>query len=441
MKLLKRVIAISGAAALIAGGAAFSACANGEDDAKTFDNVITATADAGYKSADISGGFTATMTMTANGADVSQDITAAISGVRSLSSLSSDIKVVAEGTGISSSAQQGEGVAYAYAYMRDGAIFTASAEEEIKDSDIASTQFTVADMFADLGIAGGMLASTDGLEADIKLVEFLNELGLVTTGDTAITVDCVQLVKYFVEGVEGIFEDLTDTTTVEDVYSDEFVSDIINAAETFVSAQELYEMLTLMSGGAGGGDVAKPTVPSEDAPVATAAEVQEELVPVPAEGATLYEYIGSLLEVEVTEGTAMADLPVVTLLSMMVGSSEPVSAEELKAAVESVLGIIEFKEGGMTVSVPSESPVVITISELEVALTVKDGVITGETASLDMSVSASTTVESVAVPMVIAVQANLSTVFTTKEATLKDVSAGLIADGSTIGEYLAGRIA
>ena len=440
MKLLKRVIAISGAAALIAGGAAFSACANGEDDAKTFDNVITATADAGYKSADISGGFTATMTMTANGADVSRDITAAISGVRSLSSLSSDIKVVAEGTGISSSAQQGEGVAYAYAYMRDGAIFTASAEEEIKDSDIASTQFTVADMFADLGIAGGMLASTDGLEADMKLVEFLNELGLVTTGDTAITVDCVQLVKYFVEGVEGIFEDLTDTTTVEDVYSDEFVSDIINAAETFVSAQELYEMLTLMSGGAGG-DVADPTVPSEDVSVATAAEVQEELVPVPAEGATLYEYIGSLLEVEVTEGTAMADLPVVTLLSMMVGSSEPVSAEELKAAVESVLGIIEFKEGGMTVSVPSESPVVINISELEVALTVKDGVITGETVSLDMSVSASTTVESVAVPIVIAVQANLSAAFTTKEATLKDVSAGLIADGSTIGEYLAGRIA
>ena len=149
MKLLKRVIAISGAAALIAGGAAFSACANGEDDAKTFDNVITATADAGYKSADISGSFTATMTMTANGADVSQDITAAISGVRSLSSLSSDIKVVAEGPGISSSVQQGEGVAYVYAYMRDGAIFTASAEEEIKDSDIASTQFTVADMFAD----------------------------------------------------------------------------------------------------------------------------------------------------------------------------------------------------------------------------------------------------------------------------------------------------
>ena len=137
----------------------------------------------------------------------------------------------------------------------------------------------------------------------------------------------------------------------------------------------------------------------------------------------------------------MADLPVVTLLSMMVGSSEPVSAEELKAAVESVLGIIEFKEGGMTVSVPSESPVVINISELEVALTVKDGVITGETVSLDMSVSASTTVESVAVPMVIEVQANLSAAFTTKEATLKDVSAGLIADGSTIGEYLAGRIA
>lgn len=402
MKKTKRFIALLGAVAIASGSFAIAACGDGTGEGggeieQFIAEARQATQSADYKSAVM----TADMTMTAQQNAVTLTMEYGIEMEMDLETLDADISVT-------SPDQYMLKPAISYAFIRDMVNFSAeqtyeSAVTDFTDVHLIASQSSQGgtDVSDILGQTGGMNMQALDTGTSFAAAALADKYGAVTLSDGSLSVNLIALASGLIGQLDDFVGGLTDQTTVGDVYDTDIAKNLIGACNYAIDAQDLYTILD-----------------------SYASQVSFE-TPAPAEGQSLYDYIGVLLNDSNLWGR---DEPLGSaLLNDLYGAT---GVKGLKDSYAELRKVISVDDGSLTVNAGGQ---IIEISAFAIEYAFDgDGALTGA----DGKLSGTVTQNGVAVQM----DMDMSFEYSEAEATLADISQALVYDGGeyiTVEEYLA----
>lgn len=316
MNKFKRSIAVCGAIAIASCSFALAACGGDsqstEKRQETIDSVTTATNNATYNSANI------TRSIAIN-AENSFNLT--VNGKIDLTNFDADMEV---------GMKTGEMTEYGYIYIRD--------KQGFASSDSYATKPAASDMVLDTIDPVSALLSELSLDVNTKGVAMLltlaNSYDAITISDSSITLNLVTMTKGIFDDVTEVVDSLTDQTTISQIYSNDIFKNVLNAANKLMDADQAYALVVyLLTGGTS----------TENVPL-----------PAPAEGQSIYDYIGSLLtNVQLAEDmgltSAIGDQSLVGLINAM-NNTTSITAEMIKTQFNQIVSeYISFGDDGMTI--------------------------------------------------------------------------------------------
>lgn len=403
MKKLKKLAAVGMALAVGVSCSALFGCADSPEK-QYINSAATATAAAEYKS------YRAAMSlyMSTDTSESHERISVRVGAI--VNPYAQDADIVAQLNPVPGD------INTSYSFMRDGFGFqTVDTFASGVDSfeGVAMRELSLDSMSVILGQGVGTAPQLTDASAMLAFAAFAEAYGAVTMADSSLTINLVDLAEGVVGAVDSIVNSLTDQTTIEQIYNDEFFKNMLGALEMVFSAQDLYDFVQ---------NLGQPAV--------SAGGAANSLIPQPTEGQSLYDYINGILTDDEFSAATGLDKPagqitVCELFTLISGAAQPVTAAQIKEEYGAIRDKFSFDDG-LTITVAENAVAVVSKADFVCTFNESDELV-GVTAGIVIDLDDNAWKDKL--------QASLEIEYSKTEAELEDISKAVIG-GITVGEYL-----